>query len=704
VTALKRILTLGLKHPFANIFAAFISYYILLLAFRIKPYLAIAGALAFGLSSYLIIGIAAGHNARIGSIAFMPLVMAGIHMAFTNRRLAGFSVTALGMALHLRENHLQITYYLMIIVAVYGIVMLIQHVREKTVMEFVKSVGLLVPAVLLAAATFFGPFWAITEYSKYSMRGPSELTSGASGLSKSYAFEFSNAITEPMTLLIPNYYGGSSMNFLVQDENSHVYRALVESGNQQAANQLASYTSAYWGPQRLSAPSYAGAIVCLLFVVGIVFASKRLVWWLVPLVALSIILSWGDSFAAFNYFLFDYLPGYNKFRSVTFALIIAIFCMPLLGVAGLQNLLTQHAGPALWKRLAWPAGIVAGFCLILAVTGGFGSFLRPGEEELPAWFTSALRADRADLLQSDAWRSFWFIALFAGALYAHFRSWISDWVFYLVTIVLITVDLFGVDRRLLTEEQYQRARLATISPTPVDQQILQDDSYFRVFNLQNPFNEARTSYFHNSIGGYHGAKLRRYQDLIDSCRYEEIQLPHPNLQEGQLQPEQYGTINMLNVKYFTYGPDQVFANPSPNGAAWFIREVVRAESPAGELAHTCTINTREQAVIDASHFDIPTVGYDSAATVTLAEFEPNYIRYETNSATEGFVVFSEIYYPEGWSATIDGNAAPIYRADYILRGLVVPAGTHTIEFRFAPHAYTVGNKITMASAWLLLLV
>ncbi|MFO7256590.1 MAG: YfhO family protein [Bacteroidota bacterium] len=704
VIIMKRILTLGLKHPFANIFAAFVSYYIMLLAFRIKPYLAIAGALAFGLSSYMIIGIAAGHNARIGSIAFAPLVMAGIHLAFTNRRLTGLAVTALGMALHLRENHLQITYYLMIIVAAYGIVMLVYHVREKTVIEFAKSVGLLVPAVLIGAATFFGPFWAITEYSKYSMRGPSELKAGTSGLSKTYAFEFSNAITEPMTLLVPNYYGGSSSNFLVQDQNSNVYRALVESGNQQTANQLASYTSAYWGPQRLSAPSYAGAIVCFLFVVGIVFAPRRLAWWLVPVSILSVVLSWGDNFAVFNYFLFDYLPGYNKFRSVTFALIIIIFCMPLLGLAGLQNLLTQHAGPALWKRLAWPAGIVAGFCLILAVTGGFGSFLGPGEEELPAWFTSALRADRSDLLQSDAWRSFWFITLFAAALYARLRSWIGEWVFYLVMTTLMIFDLFGVDRRLLTNDQYGRARQARITATPADQQILQDDSYFRVYNIQSPFTEARTSYFHHSIGGYHGAKLRRYQDLFDSCVYRETQRLYEHLQEGRLQPDQYSAINMLNVKYFTYGPEQVFRNPAPNGPAWFVREVVRAESPTDELNQTCRINTKEQAVVDASRFDIPNVSYDSAASVTLAEFKPNLIRYETQSNADGFVVFSEIYYPEGWSATIDGTEALIYRANYVLRGLVVPAGNHTIEFRFQPKAYTVGNKVTMASSWLLLVL
>jgi hypothetical protein len=294
--------------------------------------------------------------------------------------------------------------------------------------------------------------------------------------------------------------------------------------------------------------------------------------------------------------------------------------------------------------------------------------------------------------------------LFCAGLYARLRSWIGDWVFCLVMIALVVVDLFGVDRRLLTDEQYQRARQATITATPADQQILQDDSYFRVFNIQSPFTEARTSYFHNSIGGYHGAKLRRYQDLFDSCVYRETQRLYEHLQQGRLQPDEYGAINMLNVKYFTYGPDQVFRNPAPNGPAWFVRAVVRAESPADELGQTCRINTKEQAVVDASRFEIPHVSYDSTASVTLAEFEPNRIRYETRSSADGFVVFSEIYYPKGWSATIDGNDALIYRTNYVLRGLIVPAGNHTIEFRFAPKAYTVGNKVTMASSWLLLIL
>ncbi len=705
VYALKRILTVGLPHPVANIFAAFVSYYILLLAFRINPYLAIAGAVAFGLSTYMVIGISAGHNARVGSAAFMPLVMAGIHLMFQGRRWVGFGVTAMGMALHLRENHLQMTYYLILIVIAYGIVELIIYIREKRTVEFFRNIALLVPAVLLGVGSFFGPFWAITEYSKYSMRGPSELAGeSVDGLSKSYAFEFSNAIAEPMTLLIPNFYGGSTVNFLVYDQDSEVYRALMQSGNQQSVNQLATYTSAYWGPQRLSAPTYAGAIVCFLFVVGIIFADKRHIWWLVPLSALSIMLSWGDNFAAFNYFLFDYLPGYNKFRSVTFTLVIIIFCMPLLGMLGLQNLLSKKAGPEIFKKLAWVAGTLLGICLVLGISGGFGSYLRPAEQQLPVWFTSALRADRIDLFRSDVWRTFWFIAVFAGVVFARLKEWTGDTILFATAIVLITIDLSFVDRRLLSNEQYKRQRQASITPTPADQQILQDQSYFRVYNIQNPLGEARTSYFHHSIGGYHGAKLRRYQDLFDSCLYNQTQLLYEDLQAGQLQPERYGAMNMLNVKYFTYGPDQVFANPSPNGSAWFVGEVVTVNSPSEELAAVCEIDTRHQAVVDISKFDAPSAGYDSTATVTLREFRPNYVKYETISGSDGFVVFSEIYYPKGWSAFNDGSETEIYRANYVLRGLPIPAGTHTVEFRFEPRPYTIGNKITMASSWLLLVV
>src|SRR5258707_12022113 len=294
VAWIKKVMAIFLPHPVANIFLAFLCYYILLLTFRVRPYLAIAGAVAFGLSSYMIIGLGAGHNARIGAIAFMPLVMAGIHLVFSGKRLLGFTVTILGLALHLRENHLQITYYLALIVVGYGLVNLVLAYREKRLKDFFSNVVVLFPAVVIAAGTFFGQFWAITEYKKYSTRGAAELSKpsapqGTNGLTKNYAFEYSDGILEPMTLLVPNFYGGSTSRFFVEDQNSESYQAPVNSGDKQLANQLANYTSSYWGES--GAPYYAGAIIIFLFVIGILLVDKKWLWWVLLLSILSILLS-----------------------------------------------------------------------------------------------------------------------------------------------------------------------------------------------------------------------------------------------------------------------------------------------------------------------------------------------------------------------------------------------------------------------------
>ncbi|MFM7857197.1 MAG: hypothetical protein ACKO96_36080, partial [Flammeovirgaceae bacterium] len=382
-----------LPHPVNNIFLAFLCYYVLLLSFRVRPYLAIAGALAFGLSSYMIIGLSAGHNARIGAIAFVPLVLAGIHLAFSGRKWLGFGVTAMAMSLHLRENHLQITYYMALIVAAYGLVQLIYFVREKRIADFAKTVALLVPAILIAVGTFFGQFWAITEYSRYSIRGASELvkpgpkTIDAEGLSRDYAFQYKYGVWESVCLLVPDFYGGTSTKAFAQDERSASYKALMtHSQSNEEANQLAGYSTHYWGPQGFTAGSYyAGSIVVFLFILGILLAEKKYVWWLVPLAVLSLMLSWGSDFATFNYFMFDYLPGYNKFRSQSFALIIILIAMPLLGTMGLEKFLIGGANPEAKKKLLIAMGIVGGVCLALILFAGFGSYMGENDNQLPVW-------------------------------------------------------------------------------------------------------------------------------------------------------------------------------------------------------------------------------------------------------------------------------------------------------------------------------
>jgi len=704
----KKVMALFIHHPVANIFLAFVCYYILLLSFRVRPYLAIAGALAFGLSSYVIIGMGAGHNARLGAIAFMPLVMAGIHLVFTQRRVLGFAVTALGLALHFRENHLQITYYLLMIVLVYGLIQFIWAYREKQLKDFFINLSLLVPAAVLGLATYFGQLWAINEYSQYTIRGKSELVSSkipASGLSRSYAFDYSNGIWEPMTLLIPNFYGGSSSEYLVQDARSETYRALASSSDNQLANQLVSYTSAYWGPQSLTAPYYAGAIIVFLFVVGILLVEKKWLWWILPLSILSIVMSWGESFSSFNYLLFDYLPGYNKFRSVTFALIMILFLMPLLGMLGVEKFMSQPLTKEIKKKILVAFGIVGGLCLLLVVLAGVGSFAKSGEGRLPSWFTQALQADRKSLFRSDAFRSFAFISAIFIMLYFNVGRKISEIGFFAFLIFMITMDLAIVDKRYFGKEKFQRKTENTFfAINPSDEVILKDKGYYRVYNLQGAFNDGRTSYYHYSIGGYHGAKLRAYQDLYDSCILPQTRQFMNDAQEGKIDFTKYSSFNMLNVKYFVFGQEanKVILNPLASGPAWFVSEVVQVASPNEELKKTGNVDTRKVAVIQSA------VSYpasaDSTAIITLTENTPPYMKYESVSSADGVAVFSEIYYPKGWHAFIDGKEAEILRADYVLRALKIPAGKHTIEFKFEPRPYIIGNKITAAANWLVLLV
>ncbi len=707
IAYLKRIVSLNLPHPICNIYLAFISYYIMLLAFGVRPYLAIAGALAFGLSSHLIVGLSAGHSGRIGAIAFMPLVMAGIHLVFTQRKLLGFAVTTAGMALHLRENHLQITYYLLIIVVFYGIVQLVRHYREQRITGLLKNIGILAAAVVIAVGSFFGPLWAVSEYTKYS-RGGSDLKGPqdkpiAEGIGKSTAFSYNYAILEPMTLLIPNFYGGSGSNYLAMDRDSETYKALSRAGSEQEANQLASYSSAYWGPVT-PAPYYAGAIIVFLFVAGLLLADRMYAWWLLPVCALSIMLCWGANFSAFNYFMYDYLPGYNKFRSVTFALIMVLFSLPLLAMVALEKIMTLQFNQGIRKKLLIAGGITGGICVVFVLFAGVLGFMREGEEVLPGWFTSALAEDRKGLLRSDAFRSLSFII--AAFVVIWFQLWkkVTPIAFYTFIIFFVTVDLVGVDRRVLTKDNYKRKREAqAFAITAADQEILKDKSYYRVYNLNSPFTEARTSYFHHSVGGYHGAKIKRYNELNDSCLMRQTQQMISNIQRGNLNMQTYGVLNMLNIKYIVFGPgaDNVIPNPEANGNAWFVQRVTPAANANEALAKVCTSDMRTEAIVEGA---APDITYDSAAKITLTSRTPRQLTYESESGVDGLAVFSEIYYPVGWKAAIDGREIPIQRVDYVLRALSIPAGRHTIVFRFDPPSYVVGNKVTATFSWLVLLI
>jgi Bacterial membrane protein YfhO len=575
--------------------------------------------------------------------------------------------------------------------------------------EFFKTLGLLSIAALLAAGTFFGPMWAVSELSKYSSRGKTELTSASAnttgtGLPKSYAFAYSNGILEPITMLVPNFYGGSSSNYLVSDPESKTYEALTKIGDQNTANQLAQYTSSYWGAQPLAAPYYGGAIVIFLFALGLLVAEKKYVWWLAPVSVFAVMLSWGSNFETFNYFLFDYLPGYNKFRSVTFGLIIVFFSLPLLGSLGLEKVLQDGATREVKKKLLIALGATGGLCLLFLLGSGMFSFMTSQESQLPAWFLSALRDDRRSLMRSDLIRSLAFIVSIFTLLYFNVPNR-TQLGFFSFLILMVSLDLGVVDNRYFTKDNYQRKRdNSRFEPTQADLDILKDKSVYRVLNLAN-FYEANTSSFHRSVGGYHGVRLKRYQELIDSCIFREQEQFIESARQGNFGFDQLGVLNMLNTKYLVYGQD-VIPNPSPNGVAWFVKNVITVAGPNEELAKTSEIDTKTSAVVDGSKFKIQSSSFqvDSLSSVQLTEQKPYWLKYETNSATDGLVVFSEIFYPKGWIATIDGRETSILRVNYVLRGLEVPAGKHVIEFTFQPKPYLIGNKITMASSWLLLLV
>lgn len=712
VSKFKQVLSVFLPHPVKNVFLCFISFYILLLSFKVRPYIAIAGALAFGLSTYMIIGIGAGHNARIGAAAFMPMVIAGIHLAFSGQRILGGGVTALALALELRENHLQITYYLLLIVIGYGLMQLIISIKENNIKDFLKTLSVLVLAAVLALGTFIGKFWTTYEYGKYSIRGKSELTQNQStgektGLKKDYAFQYSNDAWGPMTMIIPNFLGGGYGNFTVQDEGSETFKALQNSPDPQMANQLARYSASYWG-EKPPAPYYVGAIISFLFILGLTFAERKYSIWLGSIVVLGILLSLGDSFKSFNYFMFDYFPGYNKFRSVTFTMIMCFVAMPLLGFIGLEKMLNQKFDQPNKKKFLIAVSISGGLCLLVVLFSGMASFTKDGESQLPIWFLNALTEDRESLMRSDALRSLLFIILAAGVVYLYKLEKLSPILLAGSLALLMLIDITPISQRHFGENNYRRsADKSFFLPTDADKEILKDKSIYRVYNLQgDAMSEARTSYHHSSLGGYHGAKMRRYQDFYSMCIEEKRSALIQGLQNGQANFDYYDQLNMLNAKYLTFGPgkNDFITNNAAFGNAWFVDNVITANTADEELSSTCANDLNADAVIDVSKFRITTTAYSGRGDISVVEYSPNRIVYNANVDNDGLAVFSEIYYPEGWVATIDGKAVDILRANYLLRALQIPAGKHEVVFEFKPKAYAIGNPITLASSILLLLV
>ncbi len=695
------ILTLHLPRTVKENFLAFLTFYILLIVFGVRPWLAIAGALAYGLSTFFVISIIAGHMWKVRAIAYMPLALAGIHSVYSGRKKAGFILTAFALALELYANHLQITYYLLLLVIIYGISQLWYAIKQKQLKDFSIKTGLLILAALLALSVNLGRIWTTLEYGKYSIRGKSELqgTAGhvSSGLDRDYAFAWSSGKWESMTMLVPNLYGGASGKHALK--SSDLSKVLKR--NNIPENQIRQYEAAtlgYWGTQPGTAgPVYIGAAVFFLFVLALFFVDKKYLWWLLAATVLSVILSWGKNFESLNYFMFDHFPGYNKFRAVTMTIVIAMLTMPLLGFLGLEKVLQLEWTKETGKRLFTALGITAGLVLLIAL---FANPPALENSQIPAWFRDAVNADRKYIIRIDAFRSLFFILITFISIYLYKKRKLSEPVFYIGIILFTLLDIGMVDARYYSKSDFvKKSRNNFFTETPADKEILKDKGLsYRVFNLQNPFNEARTSYYHKSIGGYHGAKIRRYQDIIS--RYLSKEHDRIIANKG-LNEQNTKILSMLNAKYILAGTQReaVVRNRLAQGNAWFVRDVMPVQSPDEEISALATADLRTTAVIDQSKFNIPkNASADSTASITLTEYEPDHLKYQSTNNRSGLAVFSEVFYPVGWTATVDGKKAELLRANYVLRALEIPAGKHTIELAFKPDSYYVGDRITFVAS------
>jgi hypothetical protein len=683
--ALISALTLGLPHPINGLFFGMLGMYILLLSFGVRPIFAIGGAIAFSFNTYNLLSLEAGHNAKIWAVCLIPLILAGIHLAFERKRILGAALLALGLLLQLKFNHLQITYYTLIISVIYVVVRMIFDWQKEGIPGISKTIGFLILGAALAVGGNIGRLATALEYSPYSTRGNATLEAKSSGLDKDYAFGWSNGKLETLTLLIPDFYGGGSNTPL--GEGSASEKALRAQGMEPAQlNGFIKGAPTYWGDQPFTGgPIYGSVILVFLALLGIWAAPKESLITFGTIIVLSLMLSWGKNLSWFNYLLFDILPGYNKFRAVSMALGMTLFAIPVLGMISLERLVKKGE----LKPLLLSGGIVGGLVLILAVaSGAFFRFEGAADGNFPDWLVTAMKADRKAMLSASAWKSLAFIALAVGLVYFHLKGKISDLVLGIGLIALISIDVWTINRRYLNAESFQgNPSRQFFAETPAEKSIASDESYFRVLSLTEGLSQgARTSYRFNSLGGYHGAKLRRYQDLLDNQLQPELEAFIAKAQEGNFDWEETGVINMLNTKYLIAGAEAnaVFENPQANGPAWVPAEITAVSANQEEIEALGEINTKFQATLNTEEFGQIPAG---AGQITLTSNGANEMKYQASMSQGGLSVFSEVYYPKGWTASIDGNEVPIVRVNYLLRGLEIPAGDHEVVFTFAPSSF-----------------
>lgn len=791
--------------PMNYVLLYMIGFYILMMAMRVNPWLAIVGSVAFAFSSYYFIILEAGHNTKAHAIAYMAPTLAGILLAYRGKLLLGGALTAFFMALQVQANHVQITYYFGILVGFVVLAKLIEAIKDKQVMAWLKPSGVLIGAVVIALLCNFANLWNTYEYGKYTTRGQSELTIVAGGessedidtqgLDRDYVTRWSYGISETLSLVIPNAKGGATG--AIGPRNKH-----LEKADPQFRENVAG-SNQYWGDQPFtSGPVYVGALIFYLFVLGLVMLKGNLRWALLATIILTIMLSWGKNFMPLTDFFLDYIPGYNKFRAVTIILAIAELAFPILAILCVDRLIRE---PELFitqkKKFFITSGAVLGVILLLAITPDtFQSFLSDAEvrqfqqqmdqsgQQAAAMsaFMDSLEEVRMSIFRADAFRSLGFIAVGAVLLFLFMRQTVSRYVLIGGLFVLVVADMWTVNKRYLDNEK-ERGRyvqwedpsdnLFPHLPAAADIGILQQEvndrtgllrvageayterssfeeqvelheqimkeqkeesgagrrplteeeqdiaalsalnfqSNFRVLNLNNPFNDGRTPYLHKSIGGYHGAKLKRYQELIDFHLGAEVNNltqvfgQQPTQQQVFSALDNSEMLNMLNTRYVIYSQE---APPLPNnsalGSAWLVDEVEFVEDADAEILATGQIDPSREAVADdrfAEYFSGETdFAFDSLATVDITSYKPNELTYDFSSSKTQLVVFSEIYYEAGWQAYLDDEPVDHARVNYVLRAMKVPAGDHTIVFKFEPEAFGISAGVSTGVSVLLILL
>jgi hypothetical protein len=689
---ISKVISFGLPQPLPLVILYFVGAYIFLLAFGAGPWIGGIGAMAFTFCSYNFIILEAGHYNKSLAIAFMGPVLAGIRYTYRKDLLIGGILSAFFVALQVWGGHPQITYYLLFAILCYVLAEGWSAFQEKTLPHFLKASGILILAAGLGTASYAGHLYITYDYAKQTIRGNSELSSSGnetgSGLDKDYAFAWSYGKAETFTLLIPRFMGGSSQEDA--GKNSEAYKVLVQNGY---SNAEAKRLPTYWGAQPFtSGPVYVGAVMIFLFVLGCFLIKGPTRYWILAATLLSFMLAWGKNLEWFNYLLFDTLPMFNKFRAVAMALVIASLTIPLMAALALSAWVSSTGNKQeKLKALYWATGITGGLCLLFALAPGtFFDFSGPSDNQM-GQLAKYLVSDRKSMMQQDAGRSLGFILATAIIAWLLLNQKLKKEIFLGIVAALTLTDLWTVNLRYLGKDEFKPATQVEkpFAPSIADQMILEDkDPNFRVLNTTvNTFNDASTSYFHKSVGGYHPAKLRRYQDMI----------------ERHISQNHFNVLNMLNTKYLIMssreegGSPMAQRNPGALGNAWFVHNLIWAENADQEIEAlnppfapdtTAVADVRFKSQI-LTNWSAPEPG----DTIFLTSYKPNELIYTSRAKGERLAVFSEVYFPNGWKVWIDDQPADHFRVNYILRSMNVPAGEHSIRFKFDPDDYTRGNAL-----------